>query len=76
MRKQESEKIAAKEIKTPEAKPTKPELRAELLAMKDKDQEVVSCVLAEFEKLSFPEQDFGIVTVVYPIVFSPEATSP
>ncbi|AKT41574.1 uncharacterized protein CMC5_057810 [Chondromyces crocatus] len=45
-------------------------------AMKDKDQEVVSCVLAEFEKLSFPEQDFGLVTVVYPIVFSPEATSP
>jgi len=39
LRKQESEKIAAKEVKTPEAKPTKPELRAELLAMKDKDQQ-------------------------------------
>ena len=32
---------------------------------------VVSCVLRDFEKFTFPAPVGGIVTVVYPIVFSP-----
>lgn len=35
------------------------------------DPEVISCVLRAYEKLSFPDPDGGIVTVVYPIEFSP-----
>jgi hypothetical protein len=34
--------------------------------------EVVSCVVRAFTNLSFPEPEGGTVTVVYPIVFSPE----
>jgi hypothetical protein len=34
------------------------------------DEGVVSCVVRGFENLSFPEPQGGIVTVVYPIVFS------
>ena len=35
------------------------------------DQGVVKCVVRGFENLSFPAPEGGIVTVVYPIVFSP-----
>jgi len=35
------------------------------------DSNVVSCVLGAFYGLSFPAPDGGIVTVVYPIAFSP-----
>lgn len=35
------------------------------------DRAVVACVLAAFEKLTFPKPEGGIVTVVYPIQFSP-----
>ena len=35
------------------------------------DQNVVSCVVRGFSNLSFPEPSGGIVTVVYPIAFSP-----
>jgi hypothetical protein len=36
------------------------------------DQNVRQCVVQSFMSLSFPEPDSGTVTVVYPIVFSPE----
>jgi hypothetical protein len=35
------------------------------------DPDVVACVVAGFRKLSFPQPEGGIVTVVYPIQFSP-----
>jgi hypothetical protein len=35
------------------------------------DREVVSCVVRAFYGLSFPQPEFGIVTVTYPIVFAP-----
>jgi hypothetical protein len=35
------------------------------------DASVVACVTAEFAKLTFPPPDGGLVTVVYPINFSP-----
>ena len=35
------------------------------------DASVVSCVTRAFFGLSFPQPDNGIVTVTYPIVFSP-----
>ena len=35
------------------------------------DQGVVKCVVRGFQNLSFPEPEGGIVTVVYPIVFTP-----
>jgi hypothetical protein len=40
------------------------------------DSSVVSCVLAAFNGLSFPEPEGGIVTVVYPVMFEPGAVSP
>lgn len=36
------------------------------------DRAVVSCVIRAFYGLSFPQPEGGIVTVAYPIVFSPE----
>jgi hypothetical protein len=36
------------------------------------NQDVVTCVVRAFGGLSFPEPAGGLVTVVYPIVFSPE----
>ena len=35
------------------------------------DSGVVSCVVRAFYGLSFPQPEGGIVTVVYPIMFSP-----
>jgi hypothetical protein len=35
------------------------------------DQSVVECVVRAFTNLSFPQPDGGMVTVVYPIMFSP-----
>jgi len=35
------------------------------------DADVVSCIVKSFEKLKFPEPEGGIVTVVYPIMFTP-----
>jgi len=35
------------------------------------DQNVVQCVVRAFDELSFPPPEAGMVTVVYPIVFSP-----
>jgi hypothetical protein len=35
------------------------------------DPEVVRCVVEGYKTLSFPEPEGGIVTVVYPIMFSP-----
>ncbi|MCL2776953.1 MAG: AgmX/PglI C-terminal domain-containing protein [Polyangiaceae bacterium] len=35
------------------------------------DQGVVSCVVRAFQNLSFPQPEGGIVTVIYPIIFSP-----
>jgi len=35
------------------------------------DPEVVECIVAEYKKLQFPRPEMGIVTVVYPIMFSP-----
>jgi hypothetical protein len=35
------------------------------------DQNVVNCVVRGFGNLSFPQPDGGMVTVVYPILFSP-----
>ena len=36
------------------------------------DQGVRQCVVSSFTQLSFPPPDSGVVTVVYPIVFSPQ----
>ncbi len=36
------------------------------------DSEVVSCVVSAYYGLSFPSREHGLVTVVYPIAFSPE----
>ena len=36
------------------------------------DGSVVSCVVRSFYGLSFPQPEGGIVTVTYPIMFSPE----
>jgi hypothetical protein len=35
------------------------------------DVDAIKCIVHEFEKLSFPKPEGGIVTVVYPIVFNP-----
>jgi hypothetical protein len=35
------------------------------------DRIVVKCVVAEYEELHFPKPEGGIVTVVYPIMFTP-----
>jgi hypothetical protein len=35
------------------------------------DSGVVNCVVRSFQSLSFPQPEGGIVTVVYPIMFSP-----
>ncbi len=35
------------------------------------DQGVVQCVVRGFSNLSFPQPEGGMVTVVYPIMFSP-----
>jgi TonB family protein len=40
------------------------------------DKAVVSCVLRAFASLSFPEPEGGIVTVVYPVIFSPGTAAP
>ncbi|HVY27172.1 MAG TPA: AgmX/PglI C-terminal domain-containing protein [Polyangiaceae bacterium] len=40
------------------------------------DSTVVSCVLASFYGLTFPQPESGIVTVVYPMTFEPGAVSP
>ncbi len=40
------------------------------------DKAVLSCVLRAFTGLSFPEPEGGIVTVVYPIMFSPGTPAP
>ncbi len=37
------------------------------------DQNVVRCVLRNFQNLRFPQPESGIVTVVYPIIFAPPA---
>lgn len=34
------------------------------------DQGVISCVVDEFRKLTFPQPDGGIVVVTYPLIFS------
>jgi hypothetical protein len=34
------------------------------------DSATAKCIFDEFEKLSFPRPEGGIVTVVYPIIFS------
>ncbi len=39
------------------------------------DPNVVACVTRAYQSLSFPEPEGGIVTVVYPIVFSPDGGS-
>lgn len=39
------------------------------------DPSVVACVTRAYQSLSFPEPEGGIVTVVYPIVFSPDGGS-
>ena len=36
-----------------------------------RDAEVTTCVVDGFRKLRFPQPDGGVVTVVYPIMFSP-----
>jgi hypothetical protein len=36
------------------------------------DNDVVSCVARSFYGIGFPQPEGGIVTVTYPIVFSPE----
>ncbi len=36
------------------------------------DENVRRCVVSSFAALSFPPPDSGVVTVVYPIVFSPQ----
>jgi hypothetical protein len=36
------------------------------------DEDVRRCVVSSFTNLSFPAPDSGLVTVVYPIVFSPQ----
>ena len=35
------------------------------------DANVISCVVRNFQNLSFPQPDGGIVTVSYPIMFTP-----
>jgi hypothetical protein len=35
------------------------------------DPEVIKCLVAEYKRLKFPSPEGGIVTVVYPIMFSP-----
>jgi hypothetical protein len=35
------------------------------------DQEVVACIVNHYKTLKFPQPEGGIVTVVYPIMFSP-----
>ena len=40
------------------------------------DLAVARCVFAGFEKLVFPPPDGGIVTVVFPIQFSPGGPKP
>jgi hypothetical protein len=35
------------------------------------DSKVVSCVLSQFYGISFPSPENGIVTVTYPIMFTP-----
>jgi Ca-activated chloride channel family protein len=40
------------------------------------DASVVSCVVHSFSSLSFPQPEEGIVTVVYPITFSPGGDAP
>jgi hypothetical protein len=35
------------------------------------DPHVVTCIVKSFEGLSFPKPESGVVTVVYPMVFSP-----
>jgi Ca-activated chloride channel family protein len=40
------------------------------------DSSVLSCVLASFYGLTFPQPESGIVTVVYPITFEPGAVPP
>jgi hypothetical protein len=35
------------------------------------DPHVIKCVIRGFQSLRFPEPEGGIVTVVYPIIFSP-----
>ncbi len=40
------------------------------------DGAMVSCVVRSFAGLSFPEPEGGIVTVTYPILFSPDGSQP
>jgi hypothetical protein len=40
------------------------------------DADVVSCVMRAFSGLQFPQPDGGVVTVNYPIVFSPDGSTP
>jgi hypothetical protein len=39
------------------------------------DAAVVACTVRAFQSLSFPQPEGGIVTVVYPIIFSPEGST-
>jgi hypothetical protein len=39
------------------------------------DPHVVSCVVRGFGNLSFPQPEGGVVTVVYPIIFDPGAST-
>jgi Ca-activated chloride channel family protein len=40
------------------------------------DQVVVACVVRSFSNLSFPQPEGGVVNVVYPIIFSPDGSTP
>jgi len=35
------------------------------------DAKVVACVASQFERMTFPAPEGGIVTVSYPLVFTP-----
>jgi hypothetical protein len=35
------------------------------------DRQIIRCIVAEYRKLRFPKPEGGVVTVVYPIIFSP-----
>ena len=35
------------------------------------DQSVVQCIIHGFQNLSYPQPEGGIVTVVFPLIFSP-----
>jgi hypothetical protein len=47
------------------------DLRPQTAEPRFPDAAVIDCVVARFAALTFPEPQGGIVTVVYPITFSP-----